>query len=420
MSDEKRSEDELQEKNDAPLDADADVAGAETAAGADGTKADGGEAQASEEADGDASADANPAAIARRIAALGGDDDSEALAQEEERKLAQRRSAKKKVKKKSGLEVAASKKLSSLGTRAEPRRRIAVAADADPLIERTAKLSDWVKKNQKLVQIVGVGLFVGLLGLAGYLYYDGKRETEASMGLTEAVETQRARIGEPKKTDDDQQRYYKTFEDRRAAALTQYQQVQAKFPGTGAAILARLAEGSLLLDKRDADGALAAFTDVSGSPLAAADTEVKGRALEGIGFAHELKAVAAPDEKDKHLDAALATFKDLESSVDVKGFKELAMYHQARVLMDKGDKDKAKELLLSLKQRFDRVEDPIAVGLPVPPSFPYLREVALDRLREIDPMAAPKPTMPSSGGMNLTPEQIQKMMENLNSPQGGR
>src|SRR5690606_20261285 len=119
------------------------------------------------------------------------------------------------------------------------------------------------------------------------------------------------------------------------AALEQYREVRGKFPGTGAAILARLAEGSLLLDARDADGALAAYTDVKDSPLAAADSEVKGRALEGIGFAYELKALAAPAEKETHLDAALEAFRELENAVEVKGFKELAIYHQARVLTNK-------------------------------------------------------------------------------------
>ncbi len=426
MSDEKRSEDELEEKkSDAPAagvegtesaettsdksDKDADVAVAE--------RADAGESDESDDDD-----VANPAAIARRVAALGADDEIEALAREEERKLAERRAAKKKGKKKGGLEVAASKKLSTIGKRAEPRRTVAVAADADPLIERTAKLSDWAKKNQKLVQIVGVALCLGLLGVAGFLYYDNKRETEASLILTKAVEAQRSPIGEPRKGDDDddsRQQYYKTFDDRRAAALKQYQEVQSKFPGTGAAILARLAEGSLLLDKRDDDGAITAFTDVKGSALAAADNEVKGRALEGLGFANELKADATPAEKDKYLEAALAAFKELEIAVDVRGFKELAQYHQARVLMNKGDKEKAKELLLKVKDSLDKVDDPIAVGLPVPPSFPYLREVAMDRLREIDPAAAPKSMVPPAGGANLTPEQIRRMIEQMQRKGGG-
>lgn len=409
MSDEKRNEDgeTLEEESKATS----------TGAGEGEAPAEVEGAEASEEGDDDA---ANPAAIARRVAALGADDETEALAREEERKLAERRAAKKKGKKKTGLEAAASKKLSKIGQRAEPKRAVAVAADADPLIERTAKLSEWAKKNQKLVQMVGAGITVALLGVAGFLYYDHKHEAEASAVLTKAVEAQRAQIGEPKKDDeDDTQLYFKTYDDRRAAALKQYKEVESRFAGTGAAILARLAEGSLLLDKRDADGALAAFNDVKASPLAAADAEVKGRALEGLGFAHELKAAATPAQKDKELDAALAAFKELESAGDVRGFKELAQYHQARVLMNKGEKDKAKELLVKLKERLASPEDPIAPGVPVPPSFPYLKEVALDRLREIDPAAAPKtPPMGGGGPGSMSPEQIKRYLEQMQKKGG--
>jgi hypothetical protein len=159
---------------------------------------------------------------------------------------------------------------------------------------------------------------------------------------------------------------------------------------------------------------------VKGSALAAADTEVRGRALEGLGFAHELKAEATPAEKDKELDAAFAAYKELETAVDVKGFKELAMYHQARVLMAKGDKDKAKETLLSLKDRLNVFEDPIAPGLPMPPQFPYLKDMAMDRLHELDPAAAPKkPHGAAGGGMNLTPAQLQKLMEDMQKQQRG-
>lgn len=375
---------------------------------------------------------ANVAALARRVAALGADDASEALAREEERKLAERRASKKKgSKKKGGLEAAASKKLSKIGTRAEPKRTVAVASDADPLIERTTKLSDWAKKNQKVVQMVGAAITVALLGVAGFLYYDHKRETDASVILTKAIDVQGAKIGEPKKDDEDEdapkETYYKTYDDRRAAALKDYQEVESKFPGTGAAILARLAEGSLLLDKKDPDKALVAFNDVKGSALAAADTEVKGRSLEGVGFAYEMKAVITPAEKDKDLDAALQAFKDMENAADVKGFKEMAMYHQARVLMAKGDNPKAKEILLSLKERLDKPEDPLAAGLPAAPTYPYLKDLAMDRLREIDPTSAPKKAPPmgmggphgGGGPNNMSQEQIQKLIEQMQKQQGG-
>jgi hypothetical protein len=372
---------------------------------------------------GEAEDEASPEAIARRVAALGEEDQTEKFARDEERKLAERRAVGKKKGKKGGLEVAASKKLSKIGTRAEPKRNLAVAADADPLIEKTAKLSEWAKENQKTVQVAGALLAAALLGIAGFLYLDHKHETEASTLLTKAVEDERARIGEPPKEDADDKApvdtspMFKTFDERRESALKKYREVESRFPKSGAAILARLAEGSLLLDKREPDPAAAAFTDVKGSALAMADQEVKGRAIEGLGFAYELKALMTPAEAPKYLDEAAKAYKEMENTVEVRGFKELAMYHQARVAQNRGEKDKAKELLLSLKERFSKIEDTTS-NIPQGPAFPYLREVAMDRLREIDPTAAPKtpPTAPG-GNPSLSPAQIRKMIEDAQKKQ---
>ncbi len=91
-------------------------------------------------------------------------------------------------------------------------------------------------------------------------------------------------------------------------------------------------KGLLLLDKEDGEGALAAYTEVSTSPLAKADGEVRGRALEGMGFAYELKADAATGDAAKPLlEKAGQEYRALENT-DIEGFKELGMYHQARVL----------------------------------------------------------------------------------------
>ncbi|MDB4943830.1 MAG: putative lipoprotein [Labilithrix sp.] len=422
MSDEKTSEDEKKD--------------ALTAALSEGTPEET-RAETSEEpvglAPGEGDADdeealdsASPEAIARRVAALGDEDQEEARSREEERKLAERRAGtKKKTAKKGGLEVAASKKLSKIGTRAEPRRTTAVAQDADPLIERTAQVGEWAKRNQKTVQIVGALIAVALLGVAGFLYRENKQETEASALLTKAVEDERARVGEPPKEEDPESTAeaplsFKTFEARRESALGKYREIESKFPKTGAAILARLAEGSLLLDKREPDAALAAFNDVKGSALAAADKEVRGRAMEGTGFAYELKAATSPDAAAKNLDDALKAYKELEN-LDVRGFREMAIYHEARVTELKGEKDKAKELLVGLKDRLAKNEDGTMASMSQnqPPEFPYLKEVALDRLRAIDPAAAPKVAPPARnpGGSQLTQEQIRKMIEDAQRKQ---
>ena len=109
-------------------------------------------------------------------------------------------------------------------------------------------------------------------------------------------------------------------------------------------------------------------------------------------------------------DPALAVYKELEG-VDLPGFKELALYHQARVHESKGDTAKAKEILVDLKGRFDKPEERPNTGVPAGPAFPYLKEVAMDRLRKLDPEAAPKMQGMPGGGSQVLPAHIKKMLE---------
>jgi hypothetical protein len=205
------------------------------------------------------------------------------------------------------------------------------------------------------------------------------------------------RIVDKEDDDDDTQRpalypTFKTVADRRQAALAKYRDVEARFAGTGAAILARLSEASLLLDAEDAKGALAAYDDVKASALAQADAQVRGRALEGIGFSDELLARTDAAGKDKHLDDALAAYKLLEA-FDSRGFKELGKFHEARVFQEKGDKAQAIKLLTEVHSA---VTDPSAENVDHP--FSYLETVAEDRLRELDPSALPPKAKTPRGG----------------------
>jgi hypothetical protein len=364
-----------------------------------------------EEAAGEPEDPNSPQALARRVAALGEEDEADVLARREEEKLAARR-AKMKKGKKGGLDAAASKRLAKIGAKSPPKRAPVTAVDADPLLEKTQEFTKWAKKNRTVVASV-VGLLVLVaLGFSARTYFENKKESDASVELAKAVADERGRIGDPDKEVDpdrpkDPRPVFKTTADLREAALKQYREVETKFPGTGAAFLARLSEGSLLLDKHEPDGAIAAFNDAKASPLAQADAEVKGRALEGLGFAYELKAQLTPADSAKNLDDALKYFRELENT-DVKGFKELGMYHQARVYEAKGDKDRAKELLKSLHERVAKPGE----GHP----FPYLEVVTDDRLRAIDPTALPQKqngALGGPGGGKMSEAQMKALIEQL-------
>jgi hypothetical protein len=335
-----------------------------------------------------------PEAIAARVDTVGEESDLDRIAREEEKKLQERKKGKKGKK---GLEAAASKRLARIGeTKVKRPSAIAdaVSPDADPLLERTARLSKWVQQHRQTFGVVVVIGLLGLGGVLGYTYWQAKHEADASAVLAQAFADEHGRVSD--KSDDDEEEVrsklyptYKTTGARREAAIGKYREVETKFAGTGAAILARLAEAGLLLDAGDANGALAAYGDVKSSPLAQADAEVRGRAIEGTGFADELLAQSDVAGRDAHLDAALAAFKQLEQ-VDMKGFKELGQYHQARVLEAKGDRVKAIELLKDVNKR---VSEP-ASDHP----FSYLQVVVEDRLRTLDPSALP-PKMKQSGPM---------------------
>ncbi len=328
-----------------------------------------------------------PEAIAARIEKMGEETEADRTAREEEQKLQQRR----KQQKKSGLEAAASKRLAKIGETAVKRPS---ALSADPGLDRAAKVGKWVEAHRQTVGLA-VGFAVIAAGSFGtWWYLQDKHIGDASVLLGQAFAADHGRIVAKDQDDDDtaaaSKQLYPSFasaSERRAASLAKYRSLQAKYPGTGAAIVSRLSEAALLLDAGDGQGALEAFDAVASSPLALADAEVRGRALEGKGFADELLAGKDEANRDKYRDDAMTAYRALEA-VDVAGFKELGMFHQARIALDKGDKARAIELLKDVAKR---VDDPGQTH-----SFAYLQFAAEDRLRDLDPTALP-PKAPSKG-----------------------
>jgi tetratricopeptide (TPR) repeat protein len=191
--------------------------------------------------------------------------------------------------------------------------------------------------------------------------------------------------------------------------LAKYAEVVAKYRGTGAAMPARLGQAGVLLDKRDADAALTAYRDVRSSPLACADGEVRGRALEGIGLVYELKAFLNPSERGAMLDEALKAFRELEKT-DVRGFRELGMYHQARVLEAQGDRATALEVLKKVHAEISKQGEATV--------FPYLDTVVDDRIRALDPSALPAKN--PYGKMDMSDPRMRQLLEQLQRGQRGQ
>jgi tetratricopeptide (TPR) repeat protein len=278
----------------------------------------------------------------------------------------------------------------------------------DALARSASAVGKWVRKNFGVIQWVIVAVAVTGGGWAFWVSQGEKKVGNISDDLAAGMRAERGRVmAEDKRSDDEKEadptKIFKTAEEKADTALASYRKVINDAPGTGAAILARLEEAGVLLEKRDWDKAREAFSQVSSSTLAGADPDVKVRALEGLGFAKEGK---------NELDSALATFKEIEAVAGGKfGYKELSQYHQGRVYLAKGDKEKAKELL---KAAHDALEKP-SDGAP----HGFLKAVVDETLRRIDPaLVPPKPTIGGGAkGASMSPEElqraIQRMQENL-------
>ncbi len=254
-------------------------------------------------------------------------------------------------------------------------------------------LGKWAQSNAGvLALLVGVSVLGGV-GWLVHLVWSGSKAEAATELLVTAVTADKAQIDPDgkKPANDDPDPTYKSREARATAALAAYARVTEREKGTGAAILARLGAAGALLDLERWDDAAAAYREVRVSTLAAADADVRCRALEGQGFAAEGKGQAAE---------AAQFFKELESQ-GVRGFVDLGRYHQARLLAAKGDVEGAKALIKKARESVQKAE--VRAGTQ------YLMEALSDLERKVDPSAAP-PKILGGADRQMSPEEMQRIL----------
>ncbi len=274
----------------------------------------------------------------------------------------------------------------------------------DALVRGSSAATGFIRNNART--LLGV-LIVAALGFGGFIFLKDRKAEQmgaATGALTDALASDRGRVlKEDKRSDEeklaDPTRVFPTSEARAQAAVEGYEKAVAATSEPGPNTLAKLGLAGASLEKGDLQNAIDNYEAVLRTPLAAADLDVKGRAIEGTGLALEQKG---------DLDAALKSYEEL-AKIDAKGFEELGLYHQARVHAHKGDKEKAKELL---KKAREKLQLPSEAGQ----AFPFLEAVVDGDLRSLDPSAVPAARVQMGGGAKgstMSPEDMERIQEQL-------
>jgi tetratricopeptide (TPR) repeat protein len=293
------------------------------------------------------------------------------------------------------------------GKREVEERRVAPARNLDTseivddaLARSTHAAAGWLKRNFNVVQWTILLGIVGGVGYQIYKYRHGISVAKVTDELTRAVEDERARVGAGESTPDqytglsDTRPTFPSEEARLKAAADSYTKVQSTGSPTTSA-LASLGLAGILYDQGKYKDARAQYEKVKNSVLASKDQDARARAIEGIGLSSEANGDA---------DAALAAFKELGNS-DAAALAALGEYHQARLLVKKGQVEPAKALLKKAIERLSKLEDPEKKAVGGGGSF--LEQQVKQLLGTIDPSAVPKP----AGG--LTPEQLERIQAQL-------
>ena len=267
----------------------------------------------------------------------------------------------------------------------------------DALTRATDTSFRWIKGHFNIVQWLVVAGIAGWVGWQIYSWRSDKTSAKASDALAEAVNADLGRVGgtedDPEARSIDTRRSFATPEEQVTAAKAAYEKVISDQPSSTSVDMARLGLAGVLYDQGKYDEAKTLYDQVASSELAKLDPDAKGRAIEGSGLSLEGKG-------DK--DGALKRFGELEN-LDVAGFRELALFHQARLLRAKGDDEGAKERLKKVVEKLGKDKESSPLD-----SHGYLLESARALLERIDPKALPPPT--SDEALKRAIEQFQKKL----------
>jgi predicted negative regulator of RcsB-dependent stress response len=311
------------------------------------------------------------------------------------------------------------------------RDRVAVAAptglDAaervdDLFVRSTHAAAGWVRKNFRWLQWVVILSVAGGFGYQIHRYVSRSKAAKSTDALfigviAESGTVRPAADDESANANSELAKYdprpvYASAEARTAAAEEGYRKVVAAHGNTGPGWVARLGLAGILYDQKKWDDALSQYRAVRGSELAKTDGDLLGRSLEGIGLCLEAKG-------DRQ--GALTAFRELTNQESAPWLATLGLFHQSRLLLAEGNKEKAKELATKAKERLDKEEkeregqDREGKAVTGMPRSSYLSESVKMLLARIDPNAASAPNIQEI--LQKDPDKLQKLLQGLQKKQ---
>lgn len=220
------------------------------------------------------------------------------------------------------------------------------------LVTLTSRVLGTVRPHAlKIVAVLG-GVAVVLIAVSTWSWFERKRAMNATKGFTKATEVMKAEVtgpdappepvSPPKK---DAPPKFATAQERNEAALAAFDKVEKDYGKAKVAKSAALLKAGLLFDMGRYDEAAGAYQKFLKGAPAAGGSELQVVAREGLGYAQEAKALAQKDAaaQEAGLAEALKTFEALQP--DEKGYyRDMALFHQARIHAAMKHKDKATEL----------------------------------------------------------------------------
>jgi len=277
----------------------------------------------------------------------------------------------------------------------------------DDLLARSSHaVTLWLRNNFRWLQWV---LIIAVLGGFAWLlqrYRVRKAEAGAGDALMVGNSAQSGTVGDSDTDSEDEalreldvRPQFRTDAARLSAAAEGYRKALAGAAKSGgAAWLAKLGLAGVLYDEKSWDAALELYRSVRSSKGIKEYPELYGRALEGVGLCLDAKG-------DR--DGALQAFRELTNQEGAPSLSTLGLFQQARVLLERNDKDKAKQLALKAEERLTKDKDDWSQG--------YLLTAVHRLLSRIDPSLAKQGTDPGSLQelLQRDPERLQQLLKQM-------